>query len=383
MKMSRWSIGCSALALICTCACSSASPAEPPSSPEPSVTEPRERMLTLDDNLRARVTFSTTEVVRLATDAPFAATAETGVDEHRYAIVDAPAPGRVVALLAHVGERVAIGDPLAELASSDVGAMRARVTEAEAHVATLEARVTRRRALSGQQLGTTGDLEDAERELASARAELSEARAGLVAANAHGGARTTLIVRSPIAGTILEHHAFPGESASQDNALFEIADLAQLWLLAHVSEGDAARLHEGDIARISFPSLNAEPIALAVALVAPRVDPATLSVEVRFDLPNPTLQFRPGMVASVIFAPAAAGETLVLPSGAVQHTAAGWTVFVPRGDREVEVRLVVRGRDLGGEVEILSGVTAGERVILLGAFVLRSLADASDWSENG
>jgi cobalt-zinc-cadmium efflux system membrane fusion protein len=89
------------------------------------------------------------------------------------------------------------------------------------------------------------------------------------------------------------------------------------------------------------------------------------------------------MVASVVLAPAAEGETLVVPSGAVQHTAQGWTVFVPRGDREVEVRSVARGRDLGGEVEIVSGLSAGDHVILQGAFVLRALTDASDWSENG
>ena len=47
------------------------------------------------------------------------------------------------------------------------------------------------------------------------------------------------------------------------------------------------------------------------------------------------------------------------------------------------MRIVARGRDLGGEVEIVSGLSAGEQVILEGAFVLRALTDASDWSENG
>lgn len=341
-------------------------------------------MITLDEDVRARVTFTTTEVVRLATDAPIAAVAELGVDEHHYAIVDAPTPGRVVALLAHVGDPVAAGDPLVELASGDVGDMRARVTEAESNLRTLEARLARRRALSGEQLGTTGDVEDAERELAAAQAALAAARAGLAAANARGGSRTSLLVRSPIAGTILEHHAFPGESAAQDDALFEISDLGTLWLLVHVSEGDATRLHEGDIARVTFPALDAPARELPIALVGPRVDETTHSVEVRCDVPNAERELRPGMVATVVFAPPAAhGETLVLPSGAVQHTAQGWTVFLPHGETEVEARSVARGRDLGGDVEILSGVSAGDHVILQGAFVLRALSDASDWGENG
>jgi cobalt-zinc-cadmium efflux system membrane fusion protein len=67
----------------------------------------------------------------------------------------------------------------------------------------------------------------------------------------------------------------------------------------------------------------------------------------------------------------------------VQHTSVGWAVFVPRGDREMEVRRVARGRDLGGEVEILDGVRAGESVVLSGAFVLRALAEAGQWTAEG
>lgn len=385
--MSRWSSRCSALALACIGACGGGQP-EPSTSTEPAPDTSAsgatvQHVVTLDDNVMSRVTFTTTDVVRLATGSPVVATASLGVDEHHYAIVDAPAPGRVVALLAHVGDHVAAGDPLVELASGDIGERRAAVAEAEAHVATLEARVARRQALSSEQLGTAGELEDAERELATARGELAQARAGLAAANARGGSRTTLIVRSPIAGTVLEHHAFPGEAAAQDDRLFEIADLSTLWLLAQVSEADATRITEGDLARVSFPALGGPAIELPVGLVAPRVSPESLAVEVRFDVPNTDGRLRPGMVATVVLTPASEGETLVVPSGAVQHTTDGWSVFVPRSEREMEVRRVARGRDLGGEVEILSGVSIGEHVVLQGAFVLRALADAGDWGESG
>ncbi len=384
-RRSRWSRCGSALLVAYACGCGSATSGEGDESgsaaPDESASVIR-HVVTLDDDVRARVTFTTAPVVRLATDAPIAAMAEISVDEHRYAIVDAPAPGRVVALLAHVGDVVAAGDALAELASGDVGERRAHLAEAEAHVRTLEARLARRQALTGEQLGTQSDVEDAERELATARAELDRSRAGLTAANARGGSRTSLLVRSPIAGTVLEHHAFPGESAAEDDALFEIADLAHLWLLAHVSEADATHLHEGDVARVSFPSGSTAPIELPIALVAPRVDERTLSVEVRMDLENPG-SLRPGMIATVIFTPPSEGATLVVPSGAVQHTAIGWCVFVPQSETEMEVRPVARGRDLGGEVEILDGLSAGDQVVLRGAFVLRALADAGDWGESG
>jgi cobalt-zinc-cadmium efflux system membrane fusion protein len=380
--MSRRSHFGSALALACTIACGGGGGTTTDSTAQPAEASIR-HVITLDDEVRARVTFTTTEVVRLATDAPIAAIGELGVDEHRYAIVDAPAEGRVVALLAHVGERVGAGDPLVELASGGVGELRAHVTEAEANVHTLETRLSRRTALSTQQLGTASDLEDAERELAAARAELERSRAGLAAANARGSSRSTLLVRSPIEGTVLEHHAFPGESAGRDSALIQVADLRTLWLLVHVSEGDAARVSVGDVARVTFPSLGDAAIEIPVALVAPRVEDTTRSVEIRCDVPNDDEHLRPGMTASVVLAPRADGETLVVPTGAVQHTSVGWAVFVPRGDREMEVRRVARGRDLGGEVEILDGVTAGEHVVLQGAFVLRALAEAGQWTAEG
>ena len=87
--------------------------------------------------------------------------------------------------------------------------------------------------------------------------------------------------------------------------------------------------------------------------------------------------------ATAVFSPPAQGETLVVPSGAVQHTSVGWCVFVPRGEHDMEVRRIARGRDLGGLVEIVDGVSVGEHVVLQGAFVLRALAEAGAWTADG
>lgn len=369
---------------MCLVACGPAGDAEPHEAAAEGAVSTGPTFVTLDEPTAARVHVTTQPVVALATGAPVVALGELTVDEHRYALVDAPAPGRVLRLLAHVGDTVVEGTELAEIASGEVGEMRSDLASATARIRTAEAALERRRGLAAEHIASTADVEEAENTLAEARADASRAGAALRAADARGTGRASLVIRSPIAGTVLDHHAFPGEAATEDDHLFEISDLSSLWLLVHVPERDAGSIREGDVARVSFAARPDEVLELPVALVGATVESDTRSVELRIDVPNADRTLRPGMSASVLVVPAAgSGTTLVVPSSAVQHTSTGWAVFVPSGDRTYEMRHVVTGRDLGGEVEIITGLEAGEVVAVEGAFLLRSLADAGEWGEAG
>jgi cobalt-zinc-cadmium efflux system membrane fusion protein len=71
----------------------------------------------------------------------------------------------------------------------------------------------------------------------------------------------------------------------------------------------------------------------------------------------------------------AGGQVVSVPIAAVQRVADKWSVFVPRGPGQFEAKPVGRGRDLGGEVEILSGLTPGDEVVVDGAFLLKAEFD--------
>jgi len=339
------------------------------------------RIIEIGEEVAARSRLQTVRVEAVRTSGPIAALSELAVDEHHYALVDAPAPGRVIALLAHVGDVVEAGTPLVELSSGDVGALRSALTGARSRIATAEARLSRRRLLSAEHLGSASALESAEAELADARAEQARAMAGLRAADARGGTASGLIVRSPIDGVVLEHHAFPGETVGQHVHLFEIANLDTLWLLAHVNEADANVLRAGMPARVTFPSRPSEVLTLPIALVGDQVLPASRTVEVRIDIDNASRVLRPGMAASALFLPPGDTDVLLVPRSAVQHPSAGWCVFVVTSERRYELRPIVRGRDLGDEVEVLVGLSGGEEIVTDGSFLLRSIADASAWGE--
>jgi cobalt-zinc-cadmium efflux system membrane fusion protein len=164
-----------------------------------------------------------------------------------------------------------------------------------------------------------------------------------------------------------------------ERPLFIVGDLSRLWLVVHAFERDALRMRTGATARVTFAALPGESTSGTVTRIGSRVDPTSRTVDVRVELDNPSGVLRPGMSATALVPIGDAAETVVtVPVEAVQRQPQGWCVFIPR-DREdegvFEIRPVGRGRDLGGEVEVLSGLRVGERVVVDGAFLLKAEAD--------
>jgi cobalt-zinc-cadmium efflux system membrane fusion protein len=362
--------------------------AEPPlSEADAPAAEPSraDHVVTLSPELLARTEIDEAEVRSVPGDQSFVALGHVTVDEHRYAEVGSPVTARVIELLAHVGDHVVPGDPLARLASVDVGRARADLAQAEAASRLAETRLTRVRELHGAAIEGAGALEQAEAEAAEARTRLDYARAQIHAAGAtgRGGEPGTFLLRSPIVGTVLDHQTFVGRTATANDVLFRLADLTQIWAVAQVYEDDALRITSGAPVRVTFPARPGDAYAQTVTLVESEIDLVTRAVHVRVEMENPG-GLVPGMAASLLFS---AGdltrEALLVPAASVQRTNDGWCVFVRVDETHFDRRVIVRGRDLGGEVEVLSGLSAGDRVVRRGSFVLRAASEASDWSEPG
>ncbi len=323
--------------------------------------------------------------VRAAGDA-VTALGELGVDQEAYAEVGSPLPARVVRLLASPGDRVRAGGPLAELESVELGASRARLLEAEARETVARQALERKRGLAADRVVPRRELQEAEAEAASARAALEAAQAALAALGAQArrwdpdepGAAARFTLHSPIAGSVLQRDAARGRLVDPSRPLFRVAELSRLWLDAHVFERDAVRLRAGAEARVSFPALPGRTITGRVFLVGSQVDPGSRTVPVQVRIDNPDGVLRPGMSATVrIPLGQEEGSVVAVPTAALQRLEQSWCVFLPRGPGDFEARSVGRGRDLGGEVEILSGLTQGDTVVVEGAFLLKAEAERS------
>ena len=125
------------------------------------------------------------------------------------------------------------------------------------------------------------------------------------------------------------------------------------------------------------PLLSGVTIDAVIQWIGREVDKSSRTIEIRLDVANPDGVLRPGMSATVSVPLGEAGDAqvVVVPAAAVQRVGASWAVFIPHGDTQFEARAIGRGRDLSGDVEVLTGLRAGERVVVEGAFLLKAESD--------
>jgi cobalt-zinc-cadmium efflux system membrane fusion protein len=300
-------------------------------------------------------------------------------DQDAYAEVGTPVEGRVIRLTAAAGNTVKAGAPLAEVESVVLGQARAAETSARAKAELARQVAERKRQLVSENIAPGKELDEATAEAKAADAELQAARTTLRAygTSVSGSSGARFLVRTPVSGTVLDRKAARGQVVTPDQTMFWIADLRTLWLTAHAFERDALRLKVDSPASVTFPALPGKAFTGKVAWVGSQVEVASRTIPVRVTVPNPEGLLRPGMSASA-WLPFGSGDTAVIavPTAAMQRLDRDWIVFVPRAESHTfEIRRVGRGRDLGGEVEILSGLRAGETVVVDGAFLLKAEAE--------
>jgi cobalt-zinc-cadmium efflux system membrane fusion protein len=308
------------------------------------------------------------------------------VDQNAYAEVGAPAAARVTRLLANAGDTVSRGQTLAELTSPELGRERAEYLSARARLALAEAALDRKRSLAAEKIAPLREVQEAESAAGEARAALRASRAAIagygVEPPADEGDQATssaFALVAPVGGTVIARTALVGQMLDPATAAFRIGNLSTLWLNVHAFERDAVRIQPGVRARLSFPALPGQDFEGTVTLVGRHVESESRTVPVRIDVKNSGTVLRPGMSASAAV-PVGATDTpiLTVPVAAVQRVRNEWCVFLPKDERHFEIRRIGRGRDLAGEVEILSGLRAGEQIVVDGAFLLKAQAERGE-----
>lgn len=303
---------------------------------------------------------------------------ELSVDERRYVEVSSPIAARVRSIDVAPGETVERDAVLAELQGTSVGAARARLTAAIAVERAAKATAQRKRALAKDRIVPEREAQQAEAEATAASAERLAAADAVSILGSAKGRGDVVTLRAPMAGTVLDRSVQVGQLAEPERTLFRIAELSHVWLIVHVFERDAVRVRPGAKARVSLAALPGETINAEVTLVGASVDPRSRTIPVRLELPNPNGRLRPGMSATA-FIPLAGDDErpiLTVPVMALQQLESGWCVFLPSdAPGEFERRPVGRGRSLGNEVEIISGLKADEQVVVEGAFLLKAEAE--------
>jgi RND family efflux transporter MFP subunit len=259
-------------------------------------------------------------------------------------IVRARSGDQVAAVPVQVGQRVGRGQVLVRLSGEGAGA---RVRQAEAARRQAASTVARLRPL--HEAGAISDLE-----WEQAQTQLELATADVVAA------RDILSLTSPLAGTVTEVLARPGMIPSSGDPLVRVADLSQLVVYLRVSATEAAEIREGRPARATTFGATG-----SVRRIALQADPETRLVEVQVGFP-PAVGLIPGTLATVEIQVASRENTITVPRVAVRDG----HVWVAGEDGRATWRPVQIGVQTHDRAEIISGMTAGERVVVDGGALL-------------
>ena len=180
-------------------------------------------------------------------------------------------------------------------------------------------------------------------------------------------------LRSPISGRVAERRVDLGALVGregQESELFVIVDLSEVWVELAVSSADLALIEQGQDITVSSGTTG-EQARAQIMFVSPLLDKDTRSARVVALLANPAHTWRPGafVTAEILVAPQAA--SILVPKSALQ-TIKGQSVVFVRSDAGFQVRKIATGREDDRAIEILSGLSAGEKIAVTNTFVLKA-----------
>jgi membrane fusion protein (multidrug efflux system) len=269
------------------------------------------------------------------------------------AVISAKLTGTIASLPWGLGQEVKAGELLVALSVPET---EARVRQAQASLAEAQRATERERTLVAKGVNPPDTLRDAEDRLRFAQAGLAEAEAML----AHAG------IRAPFAGVITEKHVLPGDLATPGLPLLALESTSRLRAEGTVPEQAAASLRIGDPLPVVAHD-GAAAIEGRIEELSAAADAVSRSVLVKVGLPVGSV--RSGQFARLQVA-AGRTETLLVPAAALTRFGQMERVFVVENGRAV-LRLVKTGRITGDRLEILSGLNAGEQVVLAPPAALR------------
>jgi Cu(I)/Ag(I) efflux system membrane fusion protein/cobalt-zinc-cadmium efflux system membrane fusion protein len=186
-----------------------------------------------------------------------------------------------------------------------------------------------------------------------------------------GQFKKIVTVYSPGSGIVIEKNVVQGQKIMAGENLFKIADLSTVWVLGEVYEYELPFIKTGQEVKISLSYYPGEAFIGKIIYVYPYLKPETRTNQVRIEIANPGLKFKPEMFANLAIH-VDYGTKLAVPADAVLDAGVSKIVFVAKGDgyfEPREVTLGVKGEDV---YEVLDGLSDGENVVTSANFLIDS-----------
>jgi membrane fusion protein, multidrug efflux system len=293
--------------------------------------------------------------------------------------------GRIDQVFVRLGDRVTRGQPIAELENREI---QEQVNQAQANLQVNQATVAQRdsdlkvaqttldrtQAAFDHGLTAKQNLEDAQARYNSAVAQVAVAKAQLAQTRARIdelkiNLSNTEIV-SPVDGFVGRRNLDPGAFAGTNTPIVSVVAINTVRLVANLIEKDFRRVQPGVEAAVEVDAFPGETFLGRVSRVAPVFDPATRTATMEIEVPNPGHRLKPGMYARVRLTAERHPNALTVPRDAVVDLDGQRGVYLVDG-QTARYRVVHTGLQNTEAVEVLDGLTDGQRVVTVGALALR------------
>ncbi len=277
-------------------------------------------------------------------------------DDAKHRVLAAYIAGRIEKLhVSYVGAEVKAGEPLAEFYSPML-----LQTEREY------------RAVASS---TNSDLRSA---VASRLRQVGLTPEQIEALPAKPADAITSQILAPFSGTVVEKKVYAGQYVQEGENLFELADFSTMWFQFRTYEQDLPWLRIGQKVDVTTPSLPGQVVSGVIKFIDPNLDEATRSTKVRVELENPLVDGR-RLFSHRLYADGvvqlAAPETLAVPRSAIIQAGPQAVAFVDQGAGGYARRALRLGRHGDSLVEVISGLSSGDKVVVNGNLLMDGQAE--------
>jgi len=266
-------------------------------------------------------------------------------DDRRIATISARVQGRIEDVKASVWDTVTKGQPILDLYSPDFMTAEAEYIQAR--------NMSASRGLS--------DISSWMMDAAKRKLELLGMQDDDIVALSSPS--TTITMRAPISGTILQNQAVRGSAVNTGDVLYQVGTLDKVWITADIYEVDIGRVAVGqDLAAVTtaFPK---DVFHGKITRVSPAIDPNSRTAQIKCEVDNPGLKLKPQMLARVRIL-TQANSAMVVPQQALVFDGDSYYAFVPTGPGKIERRKVeISAWNEEGYARVVSGLKSGERVM--------------------
>ena len=285
--------------------------------------------------------------------------------------ISVPFDGIVESVLVQRGDEVAPGQLLGRLRSRELAKLRADLPRLDATLVAERDSLKRLTNLRKQEAASEREVIEATAHVKSLEAETEGIRIGLAAANAELEGGDLYLIKADRKGQVLERNIHPGENldSSTPRSEFLIADPSRLIVIAQFPERDAPLLKNGQSASIRISALRDEELTATVSAVVRSIDPDNRTTTVVCTLSEADERLQAKMSVRVGVEVHSVPQ-LVVPQAAILLRRESRVVLVRNGDRQLERRAVRVGSRIGDRVQVLSGVSDGEEVVVENAVLL-------------